>query len=115
MTMNFDKTFIIAEIGTSHQGDLKKAYELVDAAREAGADCVKFQLVFADEIIHPGTGLVDLPTGKIDLYAEFRKLEASPDFFGRLKERVEQAGLFFLCTPFGARSARILRNLDVRP
>lgn len=37
------KTFIIAEIGVNHNGDLKLAYELIDRALEAGADAVKFQ------------------------------------------------------------------------
>ena len=39
-----ERVFIIAEIGNNHQGDLEMAKRLVDAAIEAGADCVKFQL-----------------------------------------------------------------------
>ena len=35
--------YIIAEIGANHNGDMKLAYELIRAAKEAGADCVKFQ------------------------------------------------------------------------
>ena len=66
---------IIAEIGTSHEGDLDKAYSLIDAAAEAGADAIKFQWVYADEILHPLTGFVDLPTGRIPLYERFRQLE----------------------------------------
>lgn len=38
------KAFIIAEIGNNHQGDINLAKQLVDLAREAGADCVKFQM-----------------------------------------------------------------------
>jgi sialic acid synthase SpsE len=45
-----DRVFVIAEIGTSHQGDPVKAEELIDAAAESGADCAKFQMVIADEI-----------------------------------------------------------------
>ena len=37
-------TFIIAEIGVNHQGDVNLARKLIDSAREAGADCAKFQL-----------------------------------------------------------------------
>ena len=36
-------SFVIAEIGTSHQGSIEKAKQLVDCAAEAGADAVKFQ------------------------------------------------------------------------
>ena len=62
---------VIAELGTSHQGDLGKARALIEAAAKAGADCIKFQLVYADEILHPLSGIVDLPTGKIALYDQY--------------------------------------------
>ena len=48
-------SLIIAEIGTSHEGSVEKARQLVDAAADAGADCIKFQWVYADEILHPNT------------------------------------------------------------
>ena len=59
--------FVIAEIGTGHLGDRSKAVELIRAAAETGADCAKFQVVFADEIIHPLTGELDLPGGRVRL------------------------------------------------
>jgi len=105
--------FIIAEIGTGHLGDEKKAFELIDAAGEAGADCVKFQLVYADEILHPLAGAVDLPGGKIELYKRFKNLEQPLDFFKNLKLYTEKAGLFFLCTPFGPDSASRLKQIGV--
>jgi sialic acid synthase SpsE len=96
---------IIAELGTSHGADPVKARELVSAAAEAGANCIKFQMVYADEILHPNTGPVLLPGGRIRLYDTFKKLEVAPDFYAALKEYVEQKGLIFLCTAFGPRSA----------
>ena len=105
--------FVIAEIGTGHEGDLVRARGLVDAAAEAGADCAKFQAVFADEIIHPKTGDVPLPGGRISLYERFRSLERDRDFFRAVKEHTERSGLVFLCTPFGPRSAAILHALGV--
>ncbi len=68
-----NSTFIIAEIGTAHGGNFEKAVELMDAAIEAGADAVKFQWVYADEILHPNTGFVELPGGKVRLYDRFKK------------------------------------------
>lgn len=111
--MTEKKCFIIAEAGTAHGGDPRKADDLIHAAAEAGADCVKFQLVIADEIIHPKTGFVPLPGGKIPLYERFKSLEQPPEFYGALKEHAEKSGIRFLCTPFGIQSARILRNLGV--
>jgi sialic acid synthase SpsE len=105
------KPLIIAELGTSHGGDPVKARELCDAAAEAGADCIKFQIVYAAEILHPNTGEVALPGGKIRLYDRFKELEMPPGFFRDLKDYVEKRGRVFLCTPFGKRSAAELRAL----
>jgi len=105
------KAFIIAELGTAHGADPVKAGELIHAAAEAGADCIKFQIVYAEEILHPNTGEVALPGGKIRLYDRFRKLEQPPSFFAAMKESVEKRGLAFLCTPFGLQSARELKAL----
>jgi sialic acid synthase SpsE len=105
------RPLVIAELGTGHGGDPVRARELCDAAAEAGADCVKFQIVYADEILHPRTGEVTLPGGKIRLYDRFKELEMPGDFFRDMKEYVEKRGLIFLCTPFGGRSAAELRAL----
>jgi sialic acid synthase SpsE len=107
-----ENPLIIAELGTSHGGDGGKARELVDAAAEAGAGCVKFQMVYADEILHPNTGRVKLPGGEVRLYDAFKKLETAPVFFAAMKEYAEKRGLLFLCTPFGERSAAELAALD---
>ena len=104
---------VVAEIGTSHAGCLPRARQLVDAAWEAGADCVKFQLVLADEIVHPCVGTIDLPGGRIPIYARFEAVERDVDFYREIKAHAESKGLSFLCTPFGVRSARMLRSLGV--
>jgi len=109
-----EKVLIIAELGTAHGADTVKAGELIEAAAEAGADCIKFQMVYAREILHPNTGEVALPGGKIRLYDRFRELEIDPSFYADMKERVEKRGLIFLCTPFGLQSARELRALAPR-
>jgi N-acetylneuraminate synthase len=106
--------FIVAEAGSAHQGELSRAFQLIDAAAEAGADCVKFQVIFADEIVHPKTGTIDLPGGKTAIYGRFRELERDLPFFVRLKEYTEKRGLEFLCSAFGVRSARLLRELSVQ-
>ena len=108
---NPKKPLIIAELGTSHNADLVKAKEMACAASEAGADCVKFQMVYADEILHPNTGEVALPGGRVRLYDRFKALETPVEFYAQIKEFVESKGLLFLCTPFGMKSAALLREL----
>lgn len=45
------KVRIIAEAGVNHNGDIKKAYKLIDIARKSGADIVKFQLFKAEKLV----------------------------------------------------------------
>jgi sialic acid synthase SpsE/isopentenyldiphosphate isomerase len=104
---------VIAEAGSGHQGSLSKAFELIEAAARAGADCIKFQVIFADEIVHPNTGSIELPGGRTPIYERFRDLEREPSFYRRLKEQAEKRGLLFLCSAFGPRGARLLRELGV--
>lgn len=104
-------TYIIAEIGTSHGGSLEKAYKLIDAAKKAGADCAKFQWVYADEILHPKTGYVQLPTGSISLYERFKSLEQPVSFYKKVQAYTKEQGLDFGCSPFGIKSLRKLYSL----
>lgn len=97
-------TLIIAEAGTAHGTSIKDAKLLVDAAKHAKADCVKFQWVYADEILHPQTGFVSLPTGNIPLYECFKNLEVLPSFFKEIAAYTRSQGLLFACSPFGKRS-----------
>lgn len=101
---NASHTLIIAEIGTAHSASFDTAQQLVRLAVEAGADCIKFQWVYADEILHPNTGFVDLPGGKIRLYDRFKQLEVDPSFFYRIQEYVHSLGKTFMCSPFGRKS-----------
>ncbi|MBR5095986.1 MAG: N-acetylneuraminate synthase family protein [Treponema sp.] len=104
---------VIAEIGTSHGGSLEKAKELIDAALYAEADAVKFQWVIADEILHPKTGFVDLPTGRIPLYERFRQLECPADFYAQTLEYARSKNLKWICSPFGLKSLELL--LELKP
>jgi len=104
---------VVAEAGSAHLGDPGRARELIDAAVEAGAGCVKFQVIFADEIVHPRTGSVTLPGGDIPLYERFKSLERPPEFYATLKEHTEARGALFLASAFGLGSARLLRRLGV--
>jgi sialic acid synthase SpsE len=105
------RVLLVAELGTAHGGNIDTAVALIDAAARAGADCVKTQIVYADEILHPASGLVPLPGGNVPLYETFRRLETPPAFFRDMKQYAEERGLLFLATPFGRRSAAELREL----
>ena len=103
---------ISAEIGTSHGGSLEKAYQLIDAAVEAGVDSVKFQWVYAHEILHPNTGLVQLPGGAIPLYQRFQQLEVQVSFVQQVQDYARSKGCQFICSPFGLKSLEELVALS---
>lgn len=104
---------IIAEIGTSHESSYEKAHALIDTAADAGADAVKFQWVYADEILHPETGTVNLPTGQIRLYDRFKSLECGADFYADMLKYAHSRGILFGCSPFGLKSLSEL--LEIKP
>lgn len=104
---------IIAEIGTSHAGSLEKAFALIAAAKDAGADFIKFQWVYADEILHPDTGFVKLPGGSVRLYDRFKALEVDKSFFEKCIDYTHKKGLLFACSPFGLKSLRELVSCPV--
>lgn len=103
---------IIAEIGTSHEGSIGKAKKLIDAATFANADYIKFQWVYANEILHPDTGFVKLPTGNIPLYQRFKELECPVSFYDELIKYVHHKGKKFICSPFGIQSLKELLLLN---
>lgn len=96
--------FVIAEIGTAHGGSFEEAQKLIEASAAAGADCVKFQIVYADEILHPDTGFVVLPGGNIRLYDRFKQLEVTKNFFFKCKDYCKSCGVGFCASPFGLQS-----------
>lgn len=104
---------IIAEIGTSHEGSVEKAKALIDASCNAGADFIKFQWVYAEEILHPDTGFVKLPTGNIPLYQRFKELECPVSFYKEMLDYTHSLGKKFICSPFGLKSLQEL--LEIHP
>lgn len=111
------RVFIIAEAGVNHNGDIKRALDLVDAAAEAGADAVKFQTFSADRLV---TGLSPKATYQCETtdpkesqFEMLKKLELSEDAHRELKGRAEKHGMIFLSTPFDPESADLLEKLGV--
>ncbi|OGV51856.1 MAG: hypothetical protein A2X49_03550 [Lentisphaerae bacterium GWF2_52_8] len=91
--------FIIAEAGVNHNGELKMALELVDAAAEAGADCIKFQ-AFSTEASESSLSLKpsyfdgrDGGQSKLDFS---RALEFNREEFAEIAERCRKKGIIFL-------------------
>ena len=109
--------YIIAEAGVNHNGSLDLAYQMVDAAKNAGADCIKFQTFKSEKLVAPCADMASYQkkntqkdTSQLEM---LRKLELSYSDFVLLKEYCEKAGIMFLSTPFDLESVAFLDELGV--
>jgi sialic acid synthase SpsE len=88
--MVMKKTFIIAEAGVNHNGDINLAYKLIDAAKEAGADAVKFQTFKSEKVISKKAEMAEYQkknTGKEESQIEMiKRLELTYNDFSDLKK-----------------------------
>lgn len=106
--------YIIAEAGVNHNGSFDLACRLVDAAKAAGADCIKFQTFRSQNLVSRNAGKADYQkdtTGDGSQADMLSKLELSYDAFSRLKQYCEEIGITFLSTPFDLESAAFLDEL----
>lgn len=101
-----EPVFIVAEAGVNHNGSAETALELVDAAADAGADAVKFQLFQAADLVTAGAAKADYQQKACGTGSQLEmltQLELEPEAFSRIRERCLQRGLQFILTPFSIR------------
>lgn len=111
-------TYIIAEAGVNHNGSLKMARELVEAAADAGADAVKFQTFKADKLVSRNVPKADYQTMTTDAaesqFDMIRKLELDEEAHRILIAHCGAKGIQFLSTPFDFDSLDMLaRTFDL--
>lgn len=99
------RTFVIAEAGSNHNGDLELAKDLVDAAAGAGADAVKFQTFRAEDVYVEDSGQAEYLDDDRSLYEILESMEMPYDWIPELHEYAQQQGIQFMSTPSDPRSA----------
>ena len=107
---------IIAEAGVNHNGSPETARRLADAAKAAGADCVKFQTFRTEKLVSRGAKKADYQqqtTGEGSQAEMLKKLELSFEQFAELKAYCDRIGICFLSTPFDEDSIAFLKTLDM--
>ena len=106
-------TFVIAEVGSNHDGDLEQARRMVEVAAEAGVDAVKFQLFRSEWLYPPQCGTVETPMGMVDFLDVLDRCALPPDWIAELAALAQSHGLAFLCTAFDEQALSLLAQLDV--
>lgn len=105
-------TLVIAEVGVNHNGSEELAIELVKAAKDAGADVVKFQTFNADKLATEQAKQAEYQKKNIG-YEEsqsdmLKRLELSEESYARLSKFCDELGVEFLSTAFDAESLTFL-------
>ena len=109
--------FIIAEAGVNHNGSLDLALQLCDAAKAAGADCVKFQTWKTELIVSRNTEMAEYQKKNLGCsdsqFEMLKKLELSYDSFRIVKEYCDKIGIQFLSTADETESLDFICNLGM--
>lgn len=113
-----ENCYVIAEIGVNHNGDVGLAKEMINAAKEVGADAVKFQTFTADKLVTKSTPKVDYQkntTSPDESHFEMmRRLELGKDEHAVLFDYCNSMAIDFISTPYDIESARYLNDMGVK-
>lgn len=105
--------YVIAEIGSNHDSDINRAKELIEAAKYAGADAVKFQSFTAEGLLNPlrpdeGGKWVPHPA-----YPVLESLTVPEEWHSTLMAHCASVGITFLSAPFDSQRAALLNEIGV--
>lgn len=96
-------TYVIAEIGVNHDGNIEKAHAMVEAAAHAGADAVKFQTFRTEDVIHRSASKAEYQsrtTGTGNQFDMVKKLELPFEAFRDLRDHCNDIDIDFMSTAF---------------
>ena len=99
-----NRTYIIAEIGINHRGDINIAKQLIDSAVRSGVDAVKFQTYITEQ---------RAPKGNDEVFKILKDLELPFEAFKELKEYTKQYDVDFFSTPFDKESVDYLESIGM--
>ncbi len=117
-TKTFDLSkhvFVIAEAGVNHNNKLSLAFKMIDEAKKAGADAIKFQTFITDDIQLKNSTKPNYQKNikKLSYYEIIKNLEPSFNDQQKLYLYCQRKGIIFLSTPYDKISADFLDKLDI--
>ncbi len=104
---------VIADIGINHEGDFKKAKQMVKDAHNAGAECVKFQCHIVEDEMVPEAKKVIPGNSDESIYEIMERCSLDEDQERSLKDYVEKLGMIYLNTPFSRAAADRLEKMGL--
>lgn len=111
------RSYIIAEIGVNHNGDINLAIESIRAAKKAGADCAKFQTFKAGQIVTMQSPKANYQMQVTDpgesQFDMLKKLELTFEDYKTLLKVCNEEKIDFLSTPYNKEDVDFLESLDV--
>ena len=102
-TLTEKNTYVIAEGGLNHNGDINIAKKLIDSAKECGVNAIKFQTYKTENFVRETNQYFDV----------FKNAELNFEQFKELKNYSKSIGLTFFSTPFDIESAEFLNQLEI--
>lgn len=110
-------TYIIAEMSANHAGSKERAKEIIHAAKESGADCIKIQTYTPDTLtINCNNSYFNISNGAWkgeNLYQLYGKAYTPWEWQAELKEEADKVNLDFFSTPFDTTSVDFLEEIGV--
>ena len=112
------RTLIIAEAGVNHNGSMENAFKLIDAAKDAGVDYVKFQTFKANKLVTQSVKKAEYQVNNTknsddSQYAMLKKLELQEDEHYKLDAYCKKVGIKFLSTGFDEESIDFLDSMGI--
>lgn len=111
------RAYIVAEMSANHAGSLERAKEIIHAAKEAGADCIKLQTYTPDTLtIDCDNEYFHIDNGAWagdNLYQLYKRAYTPWEWQADLKSEADKIGIDFFSTPFDKTSVDFLENIGV--
>ena len=104
---------VVAELGINHEGSLKTAFEMVDAAARAGVEVLKHQTHIVEDEMSGAAKKVIPGNASVSIYEIMERCALNEEDERSLKAYVESKGMIFISTPFSRAAADRLQRMDV--